>query len=202
MSRPHILKVSRLESLTEGIFAIAMTILALNLALPASISSEGIIQFVFHQLFEKLFVYIGSFIILGTLWIAMSFQVGLLEKLNRTYLWMHIFYLMAVCVIPFSANLLATYPHERISIFFYACNLLFASFMQFMIAQSAHYFQLNNEMGTQAVRYAILQRIFLAPVFYLSAMLIAFYNNRIAFILLILPTIIYMIPGRVDRYDH
>lgn len=201
MAHIHILKISRIEGLMDGIFAIAMTILVLDLHLPSSISMDNMPYFLTHNALSRLFIYIGSFIILGTLWIAMNFQLGLLERLNRPYLWCNVFYLMAVCVVPFSASLLGTYPENYASIIFYACNLLCISLCQFMIAQCAHYYKLNNDYFPAAVRYAILKRIALAPVFYISSLIVAYWNIKLAFILLTAPTLIYMKPGRVDQYE-
>ena len=131
MSR--ILKVSRLEGLTDGVFAIAMTILALNLHVPSENIPHSQLSHIMPSVYLNLLIYGGSFIILGTLWVAMNFQMGLLNHLNRPYLWCHVFYLMAVCVVPFSSSLVATYHDSYISITFYAINLLFASLTQLII---------------------------------------------------------------------
>src|SRR5579871_1824982 len=106
MAAAHLLKVSRLEGLTDGIFAIAMTILVLNLRVPVNLPDTKISLHIQSEIYTNLLIYIGTFIILGTHWIAMNFQWGLLELLNRIYLWVNMFYLMAICVVPFSANLL------------------------------------------------------------------------------------------------
>lgn len=201
MPHIHILKISRLESLMDGIFAIAMTILVLDLHLPPELSMKNMPHFLTHEAMTRLIIYIGSFIILGTLWIAMSFQLGLLERLNRTYLWCNVFYLMAVCVVPFSASLLGAYPESYASVTFYACNLLCVSLGQFIVAQCAHYYDLNNDFFPNAVRIAILKRIGVAPVFYVASLIVAHWNIKAAFFLLIAPTIIYMKPGRVDKFE-
>jgi uncharacterized membrane protein len=202
MPHEHILKVHRLEGLTDGVFAIAMTILAFELRVPAGLSLTQIPHYLSVTVFEKLYVYAGSFILLGTLWVAMSFQIGLLEKLNRQYLWAHIFYLMFVCIVPFSANLLAAFPLNASSIYFYSANLLFLSLAQFIIARSSRYFQLNKRVCTDEISLAIIKRIFVAPPFYLAAILLASWNIRLAFFFLLIPTVVYMVPGRVDRYDN
>ncbi|MBA3662025.1 MAG: DUF1211 domain-containing protein [Gammaproteobacteria bacterium] len=197
-----ILKVSRLEGLSDGIFAIAMTILALDLRLPPHIDSTHLVSVMENVVFFKLFIYIGSFIILGTLWIAMTFQIGLLQRLNRPYLWTHVLYLMVICVVPFSASLVAAYPTNPASIIFFAINLLCASVAQFIIAQCAYYFQLNNELYTPAIRHAIVKRIYVAPLFYFLSIALAYWHPHLAFLALIAPILIYILPGAVDRFDQ
>lgn len=202
MSHEHILKVSRLEGLTDGVFAIAMTILVLDLHIPRGLTQTQMADFLTANILEKLFVYIGSFIILGTLWIAMNFQIGLIERLNRQYLWTHVIFLMIVCIVPFSANLLANYPDSAPSIYFYATNLLFASAAQILITETSYYFHLNKDIYSKAIRHALIKRILVAPPFNIIAILMAYAHMPFAFVALIIPTIVYLIPGRVDRFDN
>ena len=201
MGQVHILKVSRLEGLTDGVFAIAMTILVLDLRLPSGLSAVPLLNLLENLVLIKFFIYIGSFIILGTLWVAMGFQLGLLERVNRPYLWANVFYLMAVCIVPFSASLVAAFPESPISISFFAFNLLCTSLGQFITSQSAHKHNLNRELYTPAIRQAILRRIAVAPLFYCTAIAVSYWNTKVAFLLLVIPPILYLFPGRVDSYD-
>jgi uncharacterized membrane protein len=202
MASSHILKVSRLEGLTDGIFAIAMTILILDLRLPTGITPHTLANVFVNVVFAKLFIYVFSFTILGTLWIAMHFQMGMLDRVNRPYLWANIFYLMVVCVVPFSASLVSAYPDESASIWFYAMNLIFAYLGQILICETANYYKLNNDSYTPAIRRAVLRRIYIAPIFYICSLIIANWDTSLAFVILIVPTLIYLIPGRVDSFDR
>lgn len=201
MNRSHLLKVSRLEGLTDGVFAIAMTILAFDLHLPRELLDQNLLPSLIHVELMKLFIYIGSFIVLGTLWIAMNFQLGLLERVIRPYLWANVFYLMIICVVPFSASIVAAFPEDPLSVLVFAVNLIFASMGQVMTAQSAHKHDLNKETYTAAIRNAILWRVAIGPVFYVAACLLAFVNTHIAFIVLVIPPVIYLFPGKIDKYD-
>lgn len=201
MSSFHLLKVSRLEGLTDGIFAIAMTIMVLNLHVPEHATLTDVDPIVNANLASTLFIYIGSFIILGTHWIAMNFQLGLLDHLSRTYLWANMFYLMVICVIPFSANFLGKFPYNTHSIDFYAVNLICGTLGQFVVMQTAHYLKLNKPQYTIAIRRAALQRMAVAPPFYIASIIIANWDMRLAFVMLVAPTILYLFPGRIDRYE-
>jgi uncharacterized membrane protein len=201
MATTHLLKISRLEGLTDGIFAIAMTILVLDLHIPRDLAVNMLLHVMKSEVFFRIYVYVASFAILGTLWVAMNFQLGLLERLNRVYLWTNIFYLMVICVVPFSASLIGAYPTNPESITFFAVNLLFASLGQFLTAQCSYYYKLNKSFYHAALRNAVLRRIFFAPPFYIAAMFMAHWHTDIAFILLFTPILAYMIPGRVDTYE-
>ncbi len=200
-TQTHILKPSRLEGLTDGVFAIAMTLLVFNVHLPEDTPATDLLALLTTTVLIKLFIYAGSFIILGTLWIAINFQQGLLKKTNRPYLWANVFYLMLVCIVPFSANLVATYPDSSVSISFFAINLLCASLAQFIIAKSAHKHALIHAKYPLAVREAVIQRIYIAPICYSAALILAHWNTSIAFATLVMPPLIYLFPGRVDQYN-
>lgn len=201
MNQAHILKVSRLESLTDGVFAIAMTILAFDLHLPHELLQNSLWDTLIHIELLKFFIYIGSFIVLGTLWIAMTFQLGLLERVNRPYLWANVFYLMIVCVVPFSAYVVANFPHDPLSIIIFAVNLLIASIGQCITAESAHKHKLNKDIYTPAMKNAILRRIAIGLFFYIAACFLAYWDTKLAFILLVTPPILYLFPGKIDGFD-
>lgn len=201
MDRTRILKISRLEGLTDGIFAIAMTILVLDLRLSPGLSNASLPTLLMNDIAVRLLVYVGSFIILGTLWIAMNFQLGLLAHVTRPYLWANVFYLMVICVVPFSASLVAAYPKNPLSIIFFAANLLFASLGQFITTQSAHKRHLNNEFYHPDIQRAVIRRICVGPLFYISSIVMAYWNTSFAFILLIAPPLIYIMPGKIDSFD-
>lgn len=201
MPQGHLLKLSRLEGLTDGVFAIAMTILVLDLRLPSGVAPADLSRVLMHDVMQRLIIYMGSFVILGTLWVAMNFQLGLLDRVNRPYLWTNVFYLMVICVVPFSASLLAAYPANPDSILFYAVNLICASLGQYLIFETSCLFKLNGDRYSDNIRYAIIRRIWIAPLFCIAAIILAHWNMRLAFFTLIMPTLIYMVPGKVDKFD-
>lgn len=198
----HLLKISRLECLTDGIFAIAMTILVLDLRIPPEFLTQELRQILHDVILYKLLIYAGSFFILGTLWVAMNFQFGLLQRLNRPFVWTNIVFLMVICVVPFSASLVGSFPNSVTSIYFYAINLLCASAMQLIVFGCAHYYKLHNtSLYTPKIGAAVVKRVLVAPFFYVGSLIASYWHTHMAFILLILPTIIYIFPGMIDRYE-
>lgn len=200
MAKSAVLKISRLEALTDGIFAIAMTILVFNLRIPLKLTDSNLLTVLTQDTVEKLAIYAGSFIILGTQWIGAYFQFGFLVRVTRTYLWINIFCLMFLCVIPFSASLLADYPQNPISISFYAVNLILVTLGRYITWEYACFRKLNNLATSPYAYRSVVQRLLFAPVFYFAAPFLAYWNTHVAFILLIAPPLIHLIPGKVDKY--
>jgi uncharacterized membrane protein len=132
----------------------------------------------------------------------MNFQLGLLERVNRQYLWSNVLYLMIICIVPFSASLLAAYPTNISSITFYAMNLICASMGQLLTIICANAYRLNRDMYTDTIRKAVIRRIFIAPLFYFVSLVVAHWNVKLAAVCLITPTLLYILPGRVDQFDR
>lgn len=199
MRTTSILKKNRVESLTDGIFSVAMTILVLGIQLPTTTTADQLSKIVPHLISQNFLIYAGSFFILGTYWIAVNFMQGFLERVNRIYCWIVLFFLMIICGVPFSASLFMEYPDEMISIHVYIINLLAGNAFLWLMLEYATRNKLNNKSFDGAYGIA-LKRILIAPAFYLAAFVVAHWNIKLAFILLILPPVIYLFPGKLDVY--
>jgi len=114
----------RIEALTDGIYAIAMTLLVLNLALP-EVGTNQAVQLhdaLFGQA-HKFFNYALSFILLAIFWIIHHDQFHIIKRTDRNLLWLNIFCLMFVALVPFSTSLIGDYPDETIAKQFFDFNL-------------------------------------------------------------------------------
>jgi len=118
--------VERLAALSDGIFAVAMTLLVLDLRLPAmqAIHSE-------HDLWRDLaarspqFVtYLMSFLTLGIFWVGQQTQLNNLAHSDRHLTWIHLAFLFAVTITPFSTMLLARFIAYRLALLVYWSNVL------------------------------------------------------------------------------
>lgn len=200
MRHKHILKIHRLTGLTDGVFSIAMTILVFEARLPASAVISNLPTILASNILEKILIYAGSFIILGSQWIAINFQHGFLHRVNRHYLWMNIIFLMTVGIVPFSAHLLMNYPLSSASISFYSLNLIISSVVQLGVWQCGDIYKLYTHEYTPENRKVVIHRICIPPLFYLASFFIGHWSPRIAFIILTIPPLYYMLPGKLDKY--
>lgn len=199
MKKDPVLKANRLSALTDGIFAFAMTLLFLRVYVSRGLAGQDFFYHLMIDVFDNLLIYAGTFIILGSLWIGSYFQQSFLERVTRLYLWIYVIYMMFICVIPFSASLLAEYPKNPLAIYFYAINLICISFLQLATWRGSVKLKLTSAACTDPVRRSITNRILVAPLFYFLAMIVSHWNIAIAFILLIAPLVIHIFPGKVDR---
>lgn len=115
----------RIEALTDGIFAIAMTLLVLTLDLPEvekGLTKTGLHQLLFAQR-DKFLNYGLSFVLLAIFWIIHHDQFHVIKRTDRKHLWINIFTLMFIVLIPFSSSLVGDYPDDWMAEFFFGSNI-------------------------------------------------------------------------------
>ena len=113
----------RLETLVDGIFAIAMTLLVLSINLPEGGKIPGVGLFLMSQ-GERFFNFALSFFLLAIFWIRHSGQFHHIKKINALVIWINIAFLLFVTLIPFSTSLMNEYTTSRSADLFFNLNLL------------------------------------------------------------------------------
>lgn len=121
----HLTK-SRLESLSDGIFAFAMTLLVIGLNLPDKsaiiLTSDYAVHLLF-SLYSDFFHYVLAFLILGAFWLSHHIEVHPLRSLDRTYIWLNLSTLMFVALLPFSTSFSGDFPGVTIGTIVFELNL-------------------------------------------------------------------------------
>jgi uncharacterized membrane protein len=98
---------ARLETFADGVFAIAATLLILNVELP-DLGNRTLA----HELVRLWPAYVGyavSFLTIGIIWVNHHNVLRQLRGIDRTFLFINVFFLLCVAFIPFPTRLLATY---------------------------------------------------------------------------------------------
>lgn len=116
----------RIEALSDGVFAIALTLLILDIKVPVSgiIHSEKELMAKFIEMTPKLLSYFLSFTTLGIYWSAHSTQFHYILRSDRHLNWINLFFLLAVSVIPFTTAFLSEFITFKFAIFLYWLNLV------------------------------------------------------------------------------
>ena len=117
--------LDRLAGISDGIFAVGMTLLVLGLAVPTlSARTEEDLWQALVRLAPNGLVYAMSFMTLGIFWVGQGTQLNLLARSNRNYSWLQLAFLLAVTLVPFSTALLARFPTFRVALVEYWLNIL------------------------------------------------------------------------------
>lgn len=196
----YTLPTNRIETLSDGVFAIVMTLLVLELEVPNIPEGADHLAFLeeFLKLWPTFFNYFLSFIILGVYWIGHHKQFHYIQVSDRILLWLNIFFLMFVALIPFSTSLLGTYPDRYAPIFVYTLNMIIVALLLYAkwdYATDNHH--LVNDNLSPAVIHRGKRKILTGIFIYLvTSVVAAYYSATASLFLLILVPILYILPGR------
>ncbi|HVU14282.1 MAG TPA: TMEM175 family protein [Phototrophicaceae bacterium] len=201
--RPLLSSIStaRIETLTDGVFAIVMTILVFNFHIPtqAEVAEHGLLRALALQT-PTLLGYAITFVILGVLWVGHHNQFFYIRRADRVLLWINIFFMMTVALLPFSAELFSEYGQDQTAIILYNLNLILAEIMLFIhwwyATRDSHL--LNHIIEPQA-RTSVSRRILTPPIFYLIAIGISIFSVDMSIFIDILVPIVYVLPNRIDH---
>ncbi|UCD04632.1 MAG: DUF1211 domain-containing protein [candidate division WOR-3 bacterium] len=191
----------RVEALTDGVFAIVMTLLVLELSIPV-ISGTSSGTLLTHRLIEmwpKYLSYVVSFLVLGLWWL---YHHGVFENIKRVdgrLLYYNLFFLMFVSLVPFSASLVAEYWREGTSALIYGINMLLC-FLQLnaisLYAAKKRLIAVEPDAAYVKSERRAQIRILLLIVF---AILISFINSVISLLLWGLMSGFYILAILVNR---
>jgi uncharacterized membrane protein len=157
----------RLNTLSDGVFAIVLTLLVLQIAVPHG--SAGALPHNLALLVPTLLAYCLTFVTLGTLWFGNRTQSEYVAKADHPLVWLTLLMLLIVALVPFSAGLLGRYPTARVAVVVYGLHLtlvylvhgclwLYASFRPALIREgvSARYLRWSRLAAfAAAMGYAI-----------------------------------------------
>lgn len=93
---------SRLEAFSDGVFAIAATLLILNVVVPGGPLGPGLLH-----IWPSYAAYAVSFVTIGVIWINHHLVIAQIAKVDRLFLLVNIIFLMLIAFIPFPTRLLA-----------------------------------------------------------------------------------------------
>jgi len=166
-----------------------MTLLLLELHTPAheAIHTERDLLLAMAALAPQLLVYFVSFLTLGIFWVGQQTQLNHIERSNRDFTWIHLAFLFAVTLMPFSTRLLSEFREYRSALIAYWLNILLLGVILFLSWGSATSNKLLRDDVPPRVPAAICRRIIIAQALYAFGALLCAFNTSwsIAFIVVV-----------------
>lgn len=177
-------RIARIEALSDGVFAIAMTILVFNLKDPLehSVQSDAELLLSLKNMQPAFLSFFLSFMTLGIFWTGQSTQFHYIKSYDRNLNWITLFFLMAVSVLPFTTDVLSHHINNKVSILLYWLNILLLGVLIYI---HWHYAQKHQHIGEQSeemkhVVHAIKKRVIVAQALYAFGALLCFINTYIS----------------------
>lgn len=118
----------RIQALTDGVFAIAMTLLVLDLKLPA-VADAGLGD-ALRAMVPRLLVYFLTMLVLGGLWFRHRTEFLYLTRVDRPLIWLNLAVLALVALAPWSASLAGQHHNSSLAVAVFNVNMVMAWLLQ------------------------------------------------------------------------
>jgi uncharacterized membrane protein len=115
---------ARLDALTDGLFAVAMTLLVLDIRLPEDFHPRDQRELIaaLLALWPKFFPYLISFLVLGLRWLSGITIRSRSESVDAIYVRWWLIYLLLITCVPFTTIVVGRFGHQAPAIWLYAGN--------------------------------------------------------------------------------
>jgi uncharacterized membrane protein len=205
------LSTTRIEAFSDGVFAIALTLLILSVKVPSTntISNEAALQRFLLEQWPTYFSYALSVVIIGIYWVAHHGLFHYIRRADRGLFWLNILFLLCVTFIPFPTALLGTFSQYQTSVVVYGANLALTGIVLDGIrwyATSKH--RLVDEKLDLQLIHSGQRRNLMGPLIYLLAIALSFLpfhlfgigSVQLCLVLYACVPVLYILPGRIDAY--
>jgi uncharacterized membrane protein len=172
----------RVLAFSDGLFAIAMTLLIVAVAVPHIAPEDSINQLAdaLNDLSSAFVSFFISFAVIGRYWLAHHQFISLLDRMDQAFIGLNLVYLAFIAFLPFPTALLGEYFSNPLSIVIYAVSVGLVSGMEVVLFRHAYRRQLLRRQPTVDVyRYGVIAS--LSPLlFFAISIPVAFANTSIA----------------------
>ena len=125
----------RVEMLSDGVFAIVVTLLVLELRVPSLPENAGASEMLtaLFAMKNKFFGFVLSFVFVINLWFSHNILFKLFIKIDNTILWLNNFFLLLVCFVPFPTALVGEYPDNPAAMMLFGIDWILIPVMIYWI---------------------------------------------------------------------
>lgn len=190
------LSKSRLEMLCDGIFAIVMTLLVLEIGVPSHTEIHGDEQLARRLLdmWPEVLSYAVSFALLASFWFAHHFEFSFFARTDRRHIWINILFMLAISFVPVSTALLGQFYRYRLVVVVYAGNMAVAGLLLFWNWWYAtRGGRLTVEGVPERVRKAVSVRLLTYAMLFALAMGLSWVSTAVGLAVCVAVPVVYII---------
>lgn len=183
------MKKGRLEAFSDGVVAIIITIMVLELHVPHGDSISAMIP-----VLPALFSYVLSFVYVGIYWNNHHHMIYVVDRINGSVLWANLNLLFWLSLIPFVTEWMGENHFSKWPVVLYGCVLImnaisFTILARLLIRQGGQQSALAQAFGRD-------RKGNLSLIIYATAIVIAFFSSLLAFSLYVVVAVLWFIPDR------
>jgi len=187
--------VERIAALSDGIFAVSMTLLVLDLRVPAAeaIHSEPDLRHALLALSPRLVIFLMSVMTNGIFWVGQQTQLNHFARADRNLAWIHIAFLCCITLTPFTTSLLAEFIHYRTALLVYWFNILLLGLVLLFswIYATRHHLLADDRPAD--LHSAVVSRIVIAQSLYAAGAALCFFGTYYSIAAIVLVQLNYAI---------
>lgn len=195
----------RLEALAEGIFAIVMTLLVIEIQVPEihhTVTNYELFEAI-AKLTPLFLSYILSFLVLATFWRAHVFMISYYTKeIDNHVININILFFMLIGLIPFSSHLLGTYPESQFAVIWYGINISMISISLYILRI---YLKLTKKLDFEKFnskdrRYSRI-RLLIPLISTILVIPISFWNTSVSIFIYTFIVLFNFFPGGIVFFE-
>ena len=182
------LNKGRTEAFSDGVFAIIITLLILEIKIPhlTNKTSSNELMWALINLAPKIMSWAGSFFFIAVFWVQHHNLFRLADKIDYAFVWLNNFTLLFICFVPFPTAIMGEYPENRMAVLFFGAVVTIASFLQTCMYYYLTKHYLVAEYDKVSVSKNVRRSFMLAPLLLIIA-------TGVSFIHILLPYLIYAV---------
>ena len=202
IKRIFTISTSRIEAFSDGVFAIVITLLALQFKVP-KFTHEASLQQNFGELLKlstHFISFVFSFLFVAVFWVNHHQLFHTLKEANRKLLWYNIHLLFWIIIIPFPTAMVGDHPDIPIATMSLAFVLMMASLAAYIVRRYSYFKALlvDESLSDDSVKDGLTKNL-VAIILNLAAIPIALYSVQICYIIFIGVLALFIIPQKLER---
>jgi uncharacterized membrane protein len=202
------ISTQRLEAFSDGVFAIAITLLILEVKIPGKEAlAHSSLKDYLIKIWPTYFAYVFSFIILGIYWANHHYIFKLYKRTDHVFNMLNVLFLMTIAFLPFPSAVLGEFileeEHRRTATILYSIGIYLPALCWYIIWL---YATRGKRLIDQRLKDDFISRLsrqyLLSNGLYLFAILLAFFNPIASICMNVLLTLFYMLPPKRPEYKR
>ena len=188
----------RIETFSDGVFAIAITLLIIEIGVP-HVEATGSLSDKLVHLWPSYLGYATSFLVIGTVWANHHNRFRFIVRSDHVLLFLNVLFLMCVAFIPFPTALLAEYireeEHRTTAVSVYSGTLaVTAVFFTLLWLYAAGNYRLVDRSVDPSLLRAMTRRFVFGMLLYVAAFALAFVSATASLALIVILALIFVLP--------
>lgn len=187
------MKTGRLEAFSDGVLAIVITIMVLEMKVPEGASLETL-----KPVIPKFLSYLLSFIYIGIYWNNHHHLFQAIEKVNGRVLWANLSLLFALSLIPFTTAWMGENHFEKMPVMLYGINLFISALMFALLEKTAIQHEGKNSVIAQALKNN--KKEYTSVAIYVISLIAAYFAPSLGIIGYTVVAVLWLIPdSRIEK---